>query len=84
MPAGKHSILIPAGSAEGFHARFEGLLKAWQAAEREQVYVVKPGDNLSSIAAGFGIPLPLLLKWNNLDVRKPIFPGDRLMIYVGK
>ena len=43
--------------------------------------MVKEGDNLTTIADRFNVPLPALLIWNRLDEKKPIYPGDRLVIY---
>jgi len=42
---------------------------------------VKEGDNLTTIAERFNVPLPALLIWNRLDGKKAIYPGDRLVIY---
>jgi hypothetical protein len=81
LAAGMHSLLIPKGAADGFHARFKELLQQWVAENRERVYVVKEGDNLTTIAERFDIPLPALLIWNRLDGKKPIYPGDRIVIY---
>ena len=81
LAAGTHSLLIPPGSAEGFDKRFKQLVQQWQATNQERVYVVQTGDNLTSIAERFKVPLPALLIWNRLDGRKPIYPGDRLVIY---
>jgi membrane-bound lytic murein transglycosylase D len=78
---GTHTILIPKGSARDFHRRFQNLLRQWLAAKKQRVYIVKEGDNLSVIAERFNVPLAALLLWNNLDVRSPIYPGDRLVIY---
>ena len=81
LTAGMHSLLIPKGAAEGFQARFKPLLQQWVAENRERVYVVKEGDNLTSIAQRFNVPLPALMIWNRLDGKKPIHPGDRVVIY---
>jgi len=81
LAAGTHSLLIPPGNAEGFDARFKQLVQQWQATNQERVYVVQTGDNLTSIAERFKVPLPALLIWNRLDGRKSIHPGDRLVIY---
>jgi LysM repeat protein len=81
LAAGTHSLLIPPGSAEGFNARFKQLVQQWQAKKMERIYVVQKGDNLTGIAERFKVPLPALLIWNRLDGRKPIHPGDRLVIY---
>ncbi|MGD8345565.1 MAG: transglycosylase SLT domain-containing protein, partial [Desulfobacterales bacterium] len=81
LAAGTHRLLIPPGSADGFDARFKQLVQQWQATNLERVYVVQKGDNLTGIAERFKVPLPALLIWNRLDGRKPIHPGDRLVIY---
>jgi len=81
LTAGMHSLLIPKGAAEGFQARFKPLVQQWVAENRERVYVVKEGDNLTSIAQRFNVPLPALMIWNRLDGKKPIHPGDRVVIY---
>jgi hypothetical protein len=81
LAAGTHSLLIPPGSAEGFDARFKQQFQQWQAKNLERVYVVQKGDSLTDIAERFNVPLPALLIWNRLDSRKPIHPGDRLVIY---
>ena len=79
--AGRHLINLPEGSAEGFQSRLATLVKQWEKKQKDRVYVVKKGDNLSSIAERFNIPLPVLLIWNNLDFADPIHPGDRLVIH---
>jgi hypothetical protein len=81
LSAGMHSLLIPKGSENGFQARFKQLVKEWLAENQERVYVVQEGDNLTSIAERFNVPLPALLIWNRLDGKKPIHPGDQLVIY---
>ena len=43
--------------------------------------IVKEGDNLSTIADRFGIPLAALIIWNRIDIKRPIHPGKRLIIY---
>ena len=47
---------------------------------QEQVYVVQPGDTLSSIAAYFGVSLADLLAVNRLDDPDHIAVGQRLII----
>ena len=81
LTAGMHSLLIPKGAANGFHARFKELVQQWVAENQERVYVVKEGDNLTLIAERFNVPLPALLIWNRLDGKKAIHPGDRIVIY---
>jgi hypothetical protein len=81
LAAGMHSLLIPKGAANGFYARFKELVQQWVAENQERVYVVKEGDNLTMIAERFNVPLPALMIWNRLDGKKPIHPGDRIVIY---
>ncbi len=81
VAAGSHSILIPKGAAKDFHSRFKIFVDQWLIHKQERVYVVKNGDNLSTIAARFHVPLPALMIWNRLVKNKPIHPGDRLVIY---
>ncbi len=81
LAKGKYDILVPRGAAPGFQARYDGLLKKWLAERDKHVYVVKKGENLSSIAAHFSVPLPALLIWNHLGSKKQVKPGDRLLIF---
>jgi membrane-bound lytic murein transglycosylase D len=81
LATGSHSILIPAGAADGFQARFRQQVERWLAESQERIYVVKEGDNLSAIAERFNVPLPVLIIWNRLGNKKHIHPGDRLVIY---
>jgi hypothetical protein len=81
LAAGRYRLALPAGAAEGFQARFDEGYAAWQALQKERIYVVQEGDNLSLIAERFQVPLPALLIWNRLDMRHPIHPGDRLIIH---
>jgi len=45
------------------------------------VHIVKKGDTLSSIANRYHVSLTKLRSWNKLDSRKPIYPGQRIIIY---
>ena len=80
LARGRHNILIPKGASAGFQARYQRYVKEFFAAQKERIYIVKKGDNLSSIAERFEIPLQALLIWNRLDLNSPIHPGDRLII----
>ena len=81
LPAGSHAILLPKGSADGFRERFDKAVAGWQKNPDKHVYIVKAGDNLSSIAERFQVPLRALLVWNDLKTSHRIHPGDRLIIY---
>ena len=78
---GIHNILIPKGAAKGFQVRFREHLKQVSLANESLIYVVRKGDNLTRIADRFNVPLPALVNWNGISLRKPIHPGDRLVIY---
>jgi hypothetical protein len=80
LAAGSRSLLIPEGASEGFHARFKKLNKAYLAEKRGQIYVIKRGDSLSTIAENLNIPLSSLIICNDLDPRRPIHPGRELFI----
>jgi hypothetical protein len=81
LPEGIHVLLLPEGAAEKFHARFETELQTWEKESGRLVHVVQPGDNLSTIADLYRVPLPALLMWNDLNPHKHIHPGDQLIIY---
>jgi len=49
--------------------------------QKETIYIVKEGDNLSVIADRFGVPLVALIIWNRIDIKRPIHPGDHLVIF---
>jgi len=84
LAQGTHEILVPEGASAGFQKRFSDLVKKLASGEDRETYVVKKGDNLSSIAARFQVPLPALIIWNRIDPRRPIHPGDRIVIYPGR
>jgi hypothetical protein len=81
LSEGSHRLWLPAGGADGFQDRFASLLHQWLADRKANVYVVQKGDNLSSIAERFGVPLQALLIWNRLSLKEPIKPGNRLVIF---
>jgi hypothetical protein len=81
LPEGVHRLLLPAGGADGFQDRFAALFNQWQADREVHVYVVKQGDNLSSIAERFDVPLQALLIWNRISAKGIIHPKDRLIIF---
>jgi LysM repeat protein len=81
LSEGTHSILIPRGSNKGFNPRYKKLVKEYEEKRTDRIYIIKEGDNLSSIAEKFDVPLAVLIIWNRLDLNEPIHPGDRLIIY---
>ena len=81
LAAGTYTLAIPENGASGFQARFNKHHEDWVQNRKERVYIVKAGDNLSSIAEQSRVPLPAILIWNRIDLNQPIHPGDRLIIY---
>jgi len=80
LVSGSHTISIPSEAKEGFDTRLAQGIDEYGKNQNERVYIVKEGDNLSSIAQKFQVPLPALLIWNRIDLREPIHPGDPLII----
>ena len=80
LSKGKHNILVPKGASDGFQARYRDYVKKYVSAQKEQIYIVKKGDNLSNIAEKFDVPLKNLLIWNHIDINHSIHPGERLII----
>jgi len=81
LQAGRHAVRVPAGTDGNFDERFEKLVSAHAEERQQRIYVVQKGDNLSSIAEKFRIPLAALLIWNRIDIKKRLQPGERLVIY---
>ena len=84
LTEGSHTVLIPKGSKKGFDERYKKIVKAYEKERTDRIYVIKEGDNLSTIAEKFNVPLAALIIWNRIDLNKPIHPGDRLIIYPKK
>jgi len=83
LAAGKRFLMIPKGASKDFHPRLDVLVGARKKNMEKRIYIVQKGDNLSTIADRFNVPLPALLIWNRLDPTRPIHPGDRLVIAPG-
>ena len=83
LAPGTYTLAVPAETPAGFQQRFAEGHQEWLAQRKERVYSVQPGDNLSTIAEQFRVPLPAILIWNRIDARETIHPGDRLIIYPG-
>ncbi len=81
IPAGKHQILIPKGSATGFAERYDSLLQQWSDEKKEYTYTAKKGDNLSNVSARFNVPVRAIVIWNGITNGKKLAPGDKLIIF---
>ena len=80
LAAGTYSLAVPEKTPPGVQKRFDKLHQEWSQQRQEQIYIVQPGDNLSTIAESFRVPLAAILIWNRIDINSPIHPGDRLII----
>jgi LysM repeat protein len=80
LPEGTHTLLIPRGAATEFQTRYSALVEQWLAARDKQIYVVKEGDTLTSIAERFKVPVSALVEWNRLQPKATIRPGDKVIV----
>ena len=81
LAAGNHTLAVPESTPLGFQERFNLAHQEWSQQRRARIYIVQSGDNLSTIAKQFRVPLAALLIWNRIDLNGPLHPGDRLIIY---
>lgn len=81
LQAGNHQILLPAGRSAGFQTRLNKLISQYARDKQKRLYIVQSGDSLSTIAEKFNVPVAALLIWNRIEHSRPIYPGDRLVIY---
>lgn len=80
LPKGSHLLALPPGTTAVFNRNYPRLLADWNKKNQKTTYVVKNGDNLSTIAERFEVPLPDLLTWNELRSPRLIYPGQKLII----
>lgn len=81
IPAGKHQLLLPKGSAAGFAERYDTLLRQWLAEKKDCTYTIKKGDNLANISSRFNVPVKAIMIWNGIANGKKLAPGDKLIIF---
>lgn len=81
LAAGTHSLSVPENTPPDFQKRFNRGHQEWSQKRKQRIYVVQSGDNLSTIAAQFRVPLAAILIWNRIDLNKALHPGDRLIIF---
>ena len=76
LEKGCHNINIPKTGSEDFISCYELLLEHFLSEKKnnENVYIVKKGDTLYSIARKFDVPLLSIAIWNNLNKRLHIKP----------
>jgi hypothetical protein len=82
LAPGQHRILVPAGSARGLVERLAQLTPPANDKGDAIVYVVREADTLTAIAERFNVSVADIVGWNRLETKKPIQPGQRLVIHV--
>lgn len=81
LSEGSRKIRLPKGTSKGFLDRLRTLTEFRLENYKQRMYIVKPGDNLTTIAKQHNVPLSALLIWNRLNMEQPIHPGDRIIVY---
>ncbi|MGL1864228.1 MAG: transglycosylase SLT domain-containing protein [Pseudodesulfovibrio sp.] len=80
IPGGEHMLFLPLGAADGFAKRYQPLIEEYRKKYKGKTYIVKRGDTLTAIARKNNIPFWKLLKYNNLNNKSVIRPGQKLVI----
>jgi hypothetical protein len=65
------------------HVPVRAEVHVTEVAERWTVYVVRPGDSLTAIAAAHGTTIAAIASLNHIDPARPIVIGQRLKLPVG-
>ncbi|SDK46338.1 membrane-bound lytic murein transglycosylase D [Maridesulfovibrio ferrireducens] len=72
-------LYIPDNSAKSSRS---SKVKAGTVNNQLVKYKVRRGDNLYGIARRFGVKVSSLMKWNRLNSKSIIRPGDKIKVYV--
>lgn len=84
LEKGEYQILLPKGSVLGFGSRFSSVLKDNNLLHLygiRKTYIVKSGENLSTIAARYGVKPDTIKRWSGLTSDSDIVPGKKVTIY---
>jgi len=71
-PGSSYPVIVPEGSVE----RVEAAL-----APPRGIHIVKPNESVSVIAKRYGATVAEVQRWNRLDERSIIRPGDQLRVF---
>jgi LysM repeat protein len=72
LAAGTYTLAFPENTPPGVQKRFNSGHQKWSQQRKERIYIVQPGDNLSTIAEQFRVPLAAILIWNRIDIRMEV------------
>jgi len=78
-PGGSYNLKFPIGTSQRF---MEARYRDHKVAKigRPEIHVVRSRETIGSIAKRYGISSAALARWNALDERARVRPGDRLRI----
>jgi membrane-bound lytic murein transglycosylase D len=85
-PGHPYDLKIPVGASSSIMAALAtrttvaAVPATYAATRKADVHVVRPRDTVSSIARRYGISVGDVVKWNSLETRDRIRPGDRLRV----
>ena len=86
-PGTTWEVRVPEGTRESILAALTPRKKTVsangagrRAADDADVHVVRPRDTVGSIAKRYGVSISDVVRWNNLDNRDAIRPGERLRV----
>src|SRR5262245_25393570 len=85
-PGGPYELNVPPGTMSSIVAALATRPVAATATSappspsKGEVHVVRPRDTLSSIARRYGVSVGDMVRWNGLEGRDRIKPGDRLRV----
>jgi len=80
LATGVSEVLVPKGAGKGFYRNLGQLEKQNRNNDRKVIYVIKSGDNLSTIADQFNVSVGALLIWNKMKSTEKLYPGNTLLI----
>ena len=79
LRVGQH-LTIPLLDSKGSYLSRNRPKPAVRRVDSSGPHVVNRGDTLYDIALTYGVKLKDLLQWNNLNQRKSIFPGQKILV----
>ncbi len=79
LPGGIYTFKVPEGKEKGM----QKCVTLRQAGMKQFVHVVGRGESLGRIAERYGVSIRDIERWNNISRRRPIHPGQKLVILQG-
>jgi hypothetical protein len=77
LPAGEYLIAVPTEQSDGYRERVAQRL----ATRKRIVHEVRRGENLSTIASKYEVTVASIERWNDISRKKPIYHGQKLIIW---